>query len=148
MGHGKVMHPAHQHFLVIRTVEDADVAPLGQAAVDPPEIIVVQLLRRGLLEGVYLHALRVEAAHHVLDGAVLPRGIHGLKDQQQRLPVLSVKAVLQTGHALHVFLQQAAALRLALYPAGIRWVAFFNGEAAFFRITIGGNIHAVTIPFL
>ena len=39
--------------------------------------------REGLLEAGDLHALRVEAAHDMLDGPVLAGGVHGLKNQQQ-----------------------------------------------------------------
>ena len=40
-------------------------------------------------------ALRVDARHHVLDCAVFPGGIHGLKDEQHRPAVLRIEFFLQ-----------------------------------------------------
>ena len=44
------MHAHHQHFLVVRTVEDADPAPLRQPQRGAPEEIVVELLGLGCLK--------------------------------------------------------------------------------------------------
>jgi hypothetical protein len=46
--------------------------------------------------------LRVEAAHHVLDDAVLPGGIHALQHHKQRPLAVSVKALLQPGETLDI----------------------------------------------
>ena len=40
-----------------------------------------------VLEAEHLAALRVDAGHHMLDGAVLSRRIHRLKDEQHRIAV-------------------------------------------------------------
>ena len=88
------MHPHHQGLLVVTAVENADVAPIGQHFHAPPQIIVVQLLRRGRLEREYLAALRVDPGHDVLDGAVLARSVHRLEDEQQSPLVLRIEFVL------------------------------------------------------
>ena len=40
-----------------------------------------------VLEAEHLAALRIDAGHHVPDGAVLSGGVHRLKDQQHRIAV-------------------------------------------------------------
>ena len=49
----------------------------------------------------------LSAGHHVLDRAVLPRGVHGLEDEQQRPLVLGVELLLQLAHPLAPLLQVA-----------------------------------------
>src|SRR6185437_1123360 len=44
------MDPHHQHLLVVRAVEDPDLAASGQATRVTPQEVVVELLRRGSLE--------------------------------------------------------------------------------------------------
>jgi hypothetical protein len=44
------MYPDDEHLLVVRPVEDADLAPAGQGALAAPQEVVVQLFRGGLLE--------------------------------------------------------------------------------------------------
>src|SRR6202050_4055438 len=65
------VHPDHEYLLVVRPVEDADLAPAGQGALAAPQEVVVQLFRGGLLEGVHGYRLRVDPAHHVRHGAGL-----------------------------------------------------------------------------
>ena len=62
---------------------------------------MVELLRRRRLERVHLAALRIDAGHHVLDGAVLAGGVHGLEDQQHGPAILGVQALLQLREQLH-----------------------------------------------
>ena len=76
------MHLHDQDLLIVGAVEDPNVPALRQAAHRVPQIVMVQLLGPRMLEAVDLAALRIHARHHVLDGAVLARGIHGLKDHQ------------------------------------------------------------------
>src|ERR1700687_3907282 len=49
-----------------------------------------------------LAALRVAAGEYAFDGAVLARGIHALKDQQQRPTILGVKFFLKIAQAFSV----------------------------------------------
>ena len=88
------MHAHHERLLVVAAVEDADVAAVGQHLHAAPEIVVVEILGGGRLEGDDLAALRVDAGHDVLDGAVLAGGVHGLEDEQHRPLVLRVELVL------------------------------------------------------
>jgi hypothetical protein len=82
------MHPDDEHLLVMGPVEDADPAPPGQGALVPPEKVVVQLFGGGLFEGMNLHCLRVDAAHHVLDGAVLAGRVEPLQDEEHAIHIL------------------------------------------------------------
>ena len=63
-------------------------------------------------EAVYRAALRVNTGEHVLDAAILAGGVHGLKDDQQRLAAGSVEALLQVAHTLDVLLEQRLVLAL------------------------------------
>ncbi len=81
--------------LVVRAVEDADLAAGGQRELAPPQPVVRQLHLARLLERGHPHALRVQAAHDVLDRAVLARGVHRLEDHEQRPAPLGVQPLLQ-----------------------------------------------------
>ncbi len=106
-----LVHAHHQHLLVVRAVEDADSATLRQALHVAPEIVVVEVLRRGHLERVHLAALRVHARHDVADGAVLARRVHRLEHAQQRPAVLRVELVLLLGQPLHAVGEHLLRLR-------------------------------------
>ena len=90
-----------QHLFVVRAIEDADAPALRQRLGDAPQEIVIELLMARRLEGMHLAALRIDAGHHVLDGAVLARCIHRLEDCQHRPAILRVELLLQRGEALH-----------------------------------------------
>ena len=62
-----------------------------------PEVVVVELLRRGDLEAVHGDALRVDAAHHVPDRPVLPRRVERLEDDENAVGALRVEARLILG---------------------------------------------------
>ena len=55
-----------------------------------------------LLERMDLAALRIDAVEHALDRAVLARGVHALKDQQQRPAILGVEFFLKVVQPLPV----------------------------------------------
>jgi hypothetical protein len=122
------VHAHHQDLLVIRAVEDADAAAFGQAARGPPEEVVVQLLRRGLLERIHLAPLGVDPGHHVFDHAVLARRVHGLEDQQDRPLVLGVQLLLQIVELLQPLLEMALAVFLRLEAAGEAGIVVFEPE--------------------
>jgi hypothetical protein len=88
------MHPDDQHLLVIRAVENADPAALGQRLHAAPKKIVVQLFRRRMLERINLAALRIDPRHDVLDRAVFSRRVHRLKDDEQRPGVVGIELLL------------------------------------------------------
>src|ERR1700722_4193726 len=54
------MHAHDQYLLVVRAVEDPDLAALRQHPGATPEKIVLQFLRAWMLEAEYLAALRVD----------------------------------------------------------------------------------------
>src|SRR4029434_5507527 len=87
----------------------------------PPEIIVVEFLGRRLLERHYLAALRVDAGHHMLDGAILARRVHSLEDEEHGPAVLRVEPVLQCGERLYPGPQAllGPGLVFRLQPCGI-----------------------------
>src|SRR2546423_15645613 len=88
------MDAHHNHLFIIRAVENAD-SPAGrQADRRTPEEVMIELVRARRLERMNLAALRIDAAHHVLDDAVLAGGVHALQHYEQRPLVLSVKALL------------------------------------------------------
>ena len=78
-------------------------AALGRGlAVDAPEEVVVALFRGRALEAGDLAGLRIESAHHVLDGAVLAAGVYGLQHDEQGALPFGVKLLLQQGHMLQI----------------------------------------------
>jgi hypothetical protein len=89
------MHPDHEHLLVVAPVENANVTAIRQVFHAAPEVIMVKFISTRGLEGIQLAALRVDARHDVLDGALLAGGVHGLKNQQHGPFVLGVKLVMQ-----------------------------------------------------
>ena len=92
------MHAHDQHLFVIRAVEDADAAALGKLERRAPQEVVLELGRARLLEAHHVAALRIQAAHHVLDHAVLARGVHALKEEEQGVAVAGVMLVLEFPH--------------------------------------------------
>src|SRR5215471_17233104 len=88
------VHAHDEDLLVVRAVEDANVPALGQALDIPPQKVMAEVLRRRLLEGEHLAALRIDARHHMLDRTILACRVHRLKYEQQRPAILSVKHVL------------------------------------------------------
>ena len=74
-----------------------------------------KLLLVRLLERVHLAALRIEAAHHMLDDAVLAGRVHRLKHDQNRPVVSRIKSLLQILETLDAFLEKI--LRMVLREA-------------------------------
>src|SRR5271156_155581 len=91
----RLVNPNDGELLVIRAVENCDPPPLRQHLRTAPEVIVRQLLRRRLLEGVDVHALRADARHYVSDRAVFAGRIHALENDEQRVSSISVKGILK-----------------------------------------------------
>ncbi len=100
------MHADDQHLLVVGAVEDADPPAFGQIARRAPEKVVLQLRGAGMLEAEDLAALRIDARHHVPDGAVFSGRVHRLKDQQQGIAVGRVVQLLQGAQLRNVLCQQ------------------------------------------
>ena len=96
------MDPRHQAFLVIGAIEDADTAALRQRDRAAPHEVVVEFVRRRLLERGDLAALRIDAVEDRLDRAVLAGRVHALEDQQQRPAVLRIELLLEIAEPLAV----------------------------------------------
>ena len=96
------MHADDQHLLVVGTVEDADPPAFRQITGGAPEKIVLQFRGAGMFEAEHLAALRIDAGHHVLDGAVLAGRIHRLKNQQHGIAVGGVEKLLQRAELRNV----------------------------------------------
>ena len=88
------MHAHDQHFLIVGAVEDADAASPRQPQGGAAQEIILQLFFARRLERMHLAALRIDAGHHVLDDAVLARGIHALQHDQHRPLALGVQHLL------------------------------------------------------
>src|SRR4029077_12344544 len=89
------MDAGDQYFLVVGPVEDADPPAFRQFTRSAPEKIVLEFGGTGMLAAADLAALWVDPGHHVLDSAILPRRIHGLKDQQDGIAIRCVEKLLQ-----------------------------------------------------
>ena len=74
--------------------------------------IVLQFGSAGMLEAEHLASLGVDPGHHVPDGAVFPRRIHRLKDQQDGMAIRRVVKPLLRTELLNVLLQQFFVLLL------------------------------------
>ena len=70
-----------EYFFVVRTVEDADAAALGQTARGAPEEIMFQLFGAGLLEAGDFASLRIDSGHDVAYGAIFTGSVHALEDE-------------------------------------------------------------------
>jgi hypothetical protein len=99
------MHADHQHFFVIRTVENPDPPALRQATIGAPEKIMRQFRAARLLKTENLTSLRIQSGHDVFDGAVLAGRIHGLKNNEQRMASIRIKQSLARVHLFHMFFQ-------------------------------------------
>jgi len=100
------MHSNHQHFLIIRAIEYADLSAFREPARRAPEKVMFQFGGAGLFETGYLATLRIDPGHDVPDSAILAGGVHPLKNQQQRITVGCVVKLLQRTQLLHVLLQE------------------------------------------
>lgn len=79
----------------MRAVEDGDLALGRLMRVNPPQKVMRQLDRRRLLEVRHLHALRIDAADHMPDRAVLARRIEPLQHNEHGALIFGVELVLQ-----------------------------------------------------
>ena len=134
------MHADDQHFFVIRTIEDADMAALGQKPRGLPQEVMFQLLGAGMFEAEDLAALRIDARHHVLDGAVFAGRVHGLKNQQQRVAIVGVQQILLLAQFFDVFAEE---LRILLLRAINRLP--LGGPLAEIDLLAGANAKVVRI---
>jgi hypothetical protein len=98
LGH-ELVHAHGYDVLVVRPVEDADLAVAGAVGVDTPEVVLARLAARRHLEAHDAHTLRVDPGEHAADGAVLAAGVDGLEDHEQRPLLLGPQALLELEQA-------------------------------------------------
>src|SRR6476659_2718000 len=125
------VHAHHQHLLVIGAVEDAEMPAPGQHERRPPQKIVIELERARRLEGMHVATLRVDLAHHVLDHAVLARGVEALEYHEDCPLVLGIEPLLQLGETLGSFGEQRLGLALLdVDPAAVGRIDVGQAEFA------------------
>ena len=71
-----------QHVLVMRSVEDGDLALSRGVRVNAPQEIMRELGRSRLFEACNKCPLRVKRGEHMLDRAVLAAGVERLEDDE------------------------------------------------------------------
>ena len=124
------MHAGNQHLLIVRPVENADLATLRQVAGGAPKKIMLQLGGAGMLEAEDLATLRIDPGHHVPDGTILSRRIHRLEDQQDSMTVGRIKELLQRAQPCDMLCQQ---FLVVLFRGIIQTGSTFVGH--FLRLT-------------
>src|SRR5271166_777013 len=129
-----LVDPRHQYVLVMRTVEDRDFAMPRGMRMDAPEEVMRKLGGGGLLEAGDARALRIKGAEDVIHRAILPAGVKGLQDDQDRVLVLGVKDSLLTRELL------AVTLRLLL-RFGFRSVFAFVGRIELVQLDLGVRVN-------
>ena len=116
------MNPDDEHFLVMRAVEDPDLAARRQLLRVAPEVVVIELFGGRLSEPLDDDALRIDAAHHMPDRAVLAAGIEGLQHHQNAVRVLRREPGLEVVEHVDALVQQAFAVFLGEEVASARRV--------------------------
>jgi hypothetical protein len=105
----------------------------GQVPDVAPHEIVVELLRRGLLEREHLAALRIDARHDVLDRAVFAGRVQRLEDEQQGPAVLGVEHILLFRQPCNAALEELRGLALVqLQATGVARIEVLEPEALAF----------------
>jgi hypothetical protein len=125
--------------------------PIRPRPLAPPQVVVVQLFGRRLLEGGDLDRLGIHAAHHVLDRAVLARRVDALQHQQDAVRVLGGEPVLVVGEQLRPVREQGRGLVLGhlagvagiVVPAQLDGAARRHGERCY---EVGHEAQAVVHP--
>ena len=119
LGSGEpAVDPGDDDVLVVGPAEDADLPRLGQRPPDAPQEVVAGLLLGRPLERGDPASERVDEADHVLDRAVLPRGVDALEDEQHRPGLLGPEPLLEGGQTFPVGGQRTRRLLLGL-DAGV-----------------------------
>ena len=88
------MHAGDEHLLVVGPVDGSYSAAFREITHGAPQKIMFQFAGARMLEAERLAALGVDPRHDVLDGPILPRRIHRLKKDEQRVAVRRVEELL------------------------------------------------------
>src|SRR6202171_1805916 len=130
---GQLMDAGDQDVLVMRAIEDSDLARNRQVLADAPQEAVPLLLGSRSFEGGDRNPLRVEVADDVGDGPVLPAGVHALKHYQHRSLVLRVEAFLKFEQCLLVLLLVLERALGSLQSGRRVWVPVRHADGAVVR---------------
>ncbi len=98
----EAVDPNRDDVLVVRAVEDAELAARRQRRVHTPEVVVRQLGRRGHLERGCAAAQRVQAPEDRANDAVLARRVDSLEHEEKALGLFGVEPLL---HDVESFVQ-------------------------------------------
>ncbi len=127
LGH-EVVDPDDQDILVVRAVEDPDLALARDRLVHPPQVVVGQLVAARDLEAGDRAPLRVEGLHHLVDRPVLAGGIDALEDHEHRVLRLGPEPVLQLAEP-HELLRGRLGRRGLVAPVGSGGVELLEVDA-------------------
>ena len=130
------MNANDEDFLVVRAVENANFAAFGNDFVVAPKIVVIQFFVTGRFEGVDIAALRIHARHDVLDDAIFSCGVHALKNEQKRPPVLRVKHFLEVAEAGDAVFEQVLCGVLVLDVVPICGIVILQAKLFAFGNTV------------
>src|ERR1700674_259642 len=92
---GQLLDPGDEHILVVRAIEDGDMAWSRHFLLEPPEEMVSKFGRTWCHESADVHTLRIHRRHYVADCSVLAAGVQSLQNNQDRLFLLRVEALLK-----------------------------------------------------
>src|SRR5581483_2936634 len=115
----ELVHAHGDDVLVVRPVEDPDLAAARRLEMDAPEVVVREIDGRRLLERDDPAALRVHAREDAPDRAVLPRRVEPLQDEEHAALRLRVQAVVQHRELLDELREPLLALGLVAEPGAV-----------------------------
>src|SRR5450759_2430034 len=101
---GQLLDPGDEHILVVRAIEDGDVAWPRHFLLEPPEEMVSKFGRTWCHEGADVHTLRIHRRHYVADCSILAAGVQSLQNNHDRLFLLRVEALLKVQQFGAIFL--------------------------------------------
>ena len=131
----------YEDLLVIGSVKDSDTATWREVLCGAPHEVVIKFLFTGLLEAVDLDSVRVHAAHHTPDGAVLSRGIHCLENAEQTIAVVGIHHILQSVD----FTAEFSELFPVVFLVGVEWLDYCRQvgdfEVIFSALAELGNVN-------
>src|SRR5690242_9781986 len=75
----QVMHPHHQHILIMGAIENAKDTSARRDAMHPPEEVMIQFSRCRDFKRAHLAALWIDSGEHLVNRISLAAGIHSLQ---------------------------------------------------------------------
>ena len=72
---------------------------------------MIEFLGARVLEAVNFATLRVNPRHHMFDGAILARGVHRLKNEENGVAIVRIEQVLQFAQTIDLIRKQLSIVR-------------------------------------